>query len=240
MSVADRPELDVAPTRAPCAAGRPLAARSWIKPLAIPRQLSQLANRPRRNEARAPEGRLAGSWASHSPSLTSVLRPGTALTCSALTRITSTVAFEDVVDGLPIHAGRFNRGVRAARFGQPRGQLQQRARRRAERPDHRRPVRPRAGRPQHATTVLACTSRPQHRSYSTCMAPPLWPGARGVTIKNFLGALAAERRQQCGVPGNAQVRFETSSRHQSASSTFTRPGRLCLYRFSSGVGAAAA
>ena len=50
----------------------------------------------------------------HSASLTSVLRPGTALMCGALTTSTSQLALQHVVDRLPVDAGALHRHVGAA------------------------------------------------------------------------------------------------------------------------------
>ena len=74
----------------------------------------------------------SASWHSHAASETSVLRPGTCLTCRALTSMHSNSSSRIAHDRLPIDAGGLHHDLRDAVRGQPVAQRQQPADRRRE------------------------------------------------------------------------------------------------------------
>ena len=82
--------------------------------LAIPRQVPQLRAAAWAARSSPRNSPASISWQSHCASETSVLRPGTCLTCRALHERQLEVVLQDVPDRLPIHAGRLHRDVRHA------------------------------------------------------------------------------------------------------------------------------
>ena len=182
----------------------------------------------------------SNSCASHDASDTSVLRPGTFLTCSRVhqQQLEAGCVLEHMPDRLPIRPGRFHRHLGDPLLDEPVPKLNQTIGERRELPHHLRPAATALGVRTAAITVFLCTSNPAQRCHDhihhQLLASDRYRVVRGAASEEILRlVLAATIKSACRLPHQSEEQAHGTTellgvggRHAGVSSPTSGPANL--------------